>query len=308
MTAVAAGPRLAWRARRARQGAVAVPVLSERLQLVRAVLVTIFVISFSLLLQLLVVGNLQQRAAQQRAYDRFRGELATGTAPIGPTDPVGRQLAAGTPVAYLEIPSIGLRQVVVEGTRSGELFTGPGHRRDSPLPGQAGVSVVLGRRAAFGGPFARLDELEGGALIHVVTGQGEFDYRVVGVRNEGDPVPAPVDPGSSRLLLATAAGRSFMPEGVLRIDADLETAAVGGASPLVATGALPASEQIMGADTSTLWALALWLQALIIAAVGAVWAWHRWGQARAWVVFLPPLLLVGLAASGEAARLLPNLV
>ncbi|MGH9274273.1 MAG: sortase, partial [Acidimicrobiales bacterium] len=274
----------------------------------RAVSITIFVISFSLVLQLLVVSNLQQRAAQQRAYDRFRGELATGTAPIGPTDAEGRQLAPGTPVAYLEVPSIGLRQVVVEGTKAGELFTGPGHRRDSPLPGQPGVSVVLGRRAAFGGPFANLGKLEGGALIHVVTGQGEFDYRVLGVRLEGEPVPAPVEAGGGRLLLATAAGRSFMPDGVLRVDAELETPVVGGAAPLVSTGTLPASEQIMSVDTSTLWALALWLQALILVAVGAVWAWHRWGQARAWVVFLPPLIVVGLAASGEAARLLPNLL
>jgi len=42
--------------------------------------------------------------------------------------------------------------------------------------------------------------------------------------------------------------------------------------------------------------------------VGAVWAWHRWGHAQAWIVFLPPLLLVGLATSGEVARLLPNLL
>ena len=64
----------------------------------------------------------------------------------------------------------------------------------------------------------------------------------------------------------------------------------------------------MGADASTLWALAFWLQALIVLTLGAVWAWHRWGRAKAWVVFLPPLLLVGLAASGEAARLMPNLL
>ena len=65
---------------------------------------------------------------------------------------------------------------------------------------------------------------------------------------------------------------------------------------------------MMAADTRTLWALALWLQALIVVVLGATWAWHRWGRARAWVVFLPLLLLVGLYTSGEAARLLPNLL
>jgi hypothetical protein len=71
---------------------------------------------------------------------------------------------------------------------------------------------------------------------------------------------------------------------------------------------LPAEERAMNNDTRTLWALALWLQALIVAAVGAVWAWHRWGRAQAWIVFLPVLLLLGLSAAGEAARLLPNLL
>ena len=49
--------------------------------------------------------------------------------------------------------------VVVEGTTPGEPDAGPGHLRDTPLPGQAGVSVVFGRRATFGAPFASLPQL-----------------------------------------------------------------------------------------------------------------------------------------------------
>jgi hypothetical protein len=64
----------------------------------------------------------------------------------------------------------------------------------------------------------------------------------------------------------------------------------------------------MGIDTSNLWVLVLWLQALIVLAVGAVWSWHRWGRPQTWIVFFPPLVLVGLAASAEVARLLPNLL
>lgn len=306
MTAVTAdaSARPGWRARRS---GVELPALSSRLQLARAALVVVFVISLSLLIELLIAGNLQQRAAQQRAFDRFRSELALGTAPTGPTIE-GRPLALGTPVSYLEIPSIGLRQVIGEGTTPAVLFSGPGHRRDSPLPGQEGTSIVLGRRAAFGGPFARISELRGGDLIHVTTGQGEFDYRVIGVRHEGDPVLEPAESGDGRLLIATAAGRPFMPEGVLRVDAELETTAVGGAAPLVGSGGLPQSEQMMAGDSNTLWALALWLQLLTLVALAAVWAWHRWGRAKAWVVFLPPLLLVGISTAGEAARLMPNLL
>jgi hypothetical protein len=57
-----------------------------------------------------------------------------------------------------------------------------------------------------------------------------------------------------------------------------------------------------------LWALVLWLQLLVVLAVAAVWAWFRWGRAQAWIVFTPPLILVGLGVAGELARLLPNVM
>ena len=282
--------------------------LSPRLQFVVVTLVLVFVLAESLILHLLIISSIQQHAAQRTASESFRGELAEGTAPVGPTDRDGRELRPGSPVAYLEIPSIGLEQVVVEGTTSSNLFAGPGHRRDTPLPGQPGVSVLLGRRAAFGGPFARIHRLRAGALIRVTTGQGAFEYRVTGVRREGEPVPVPLAAGAGRLLLATASGGPFRPTGVLRVDADLTVPSVPGPSRLVDSATLPASEQMMAVDSRTLWALALWLQALIVVLLGAIWAWHRWGRARTWVVFLPLLLLVGLYAAGEAARLLPNLL
>jgi LPXTG-site transpeptidase (sortase) family protein len=283
------------------------PPISPRLQLARGALLMVVVLSLSLFVQLVFVSSLQQSSSQERAFDRFRADLAAGVAPVGPADSSGVELALGTPVAYVEIPEIGVRQVVVEGTTSGALLAGPGHRRDTPLPGQVGTSVLLGRRAAYGGPFAEIRKLEPGDLVRVTTGQGEFEYEVLGVRFEGDPVPAPVASGSSRLVLATADGRPFLPDGVVRVDADLVGTAVGGPPRSVTAATLPDSEQAMGTDTSMLWALLLWLQALIMLSVAAVWAWHRWGRAQAWVVFVPALLLVGLAAAGQVARLLPNL-
>jgi sortase (surface protein transpeptidase) len=284
-----------------------IPPLSARLELVRAALMMVFIVSFTLLVQLVWVSTWQAKSAQKQAYDRFGAELAQGTAPIGPTDAEGRELAPGAPVALVEIPAIGVKQVVAEGTAPGVLFGGPGHRRDTPLPGQAGTSVLYGRRATFGGPFRRIGELDSGDVVRVTTGQGVFQYRVLGVRKEGDPVPPAPAAGASRLLLATAAGRPYLPDGVLRVDADLDGTPVGGPARLVTTAELPAVERLMAADTGTLWVLAFWLQALTLVVLAAVWAWHRWGHAQAWVVFVPPLLLVGLAVAGEAARLLPNL-
>jgi LPXTG-site transpeptidase (sortase) family protein len=275
---------------------------------VRSILVMLAVLAGAFVLHLTVVSSLQQRAAQGRVFDRFRAELATGIAPIGPTGTDGRELPRGTPVALLDIPAIDLRQVVVEGTDAATLFDGPGHRRDTPLPGQAGTSIVFGRRAAYGGPFARIGQLTPGAVVNVTTGQGVFEYRVVTVRRDGDPLPTPVPQGAARLTLITADGSAYLPAGALRVDAELAEGVVGGPARTVATGALPDDEALMSSSPATLWALVLWLQALVLLAVAAVWAWYRWGRPQAWIVFAPPLLLVGIGAAGELARLLPNVM
>jgi sortase A len=109
-------------------------------------------------------------------------------------------------------------------------------------------------------------------------------------------------------VLTTAAGAPFLPNGVIRVDADLVGDAMVGPARLVSFDNLPREEKVMAGDGRTLWALALWLQALIVLSLAAVWAWHRWGRAQSWVVFLPPLMLVCLFATGEATRLLPNLL
>ncbi len=285
-----------------------VPPLTPRLQLARSVLVMVLVLSVSLLLHLGFVSSLQQRAAQGRAYNAFRAELARGTAPIGPTDADGAELLLGKPVAYLEIRSIGLELVVGEGTTAEVLFDGPGHRRDTPLPGQVGTSLILGRSAAYGGPFGRIDQLVVDDKITVTTGQGVFDFRVVGVRYEGDPLPAPVAAGAARLTLLTSAGPNFFPGGILRVDAELDGQAVVGPARAISSATLPDAERPLSNQTNTIWALALWMQALILLSVGVIWGWLRWGRAQAWIVFTPPLALVGLSASGELAKVLPNLL
>ncbi len=299
-------PFAAYRRRTANRGPVA--PLTGRMQVVRATLVLVLVLTGSLLMQLVIISDRQQASAERRSFDRFRSQLATGTAPIGPADQNGDVLKAGDPVAYVEIPSIDVHQVVGESTTSAVLFNGLGHRRDTPLPGQIGTSVVFGRRSSYGGPFARISNLAAGAAITVTTGQGTFEYSVIGLRRAGDPVPPGPAKGSARLVLVTADGSPYVPNGVLRVDADLVGTAVGGPARLVTAAQLPAQERELASDTRTLWALAFWLQALIALSLLAVWGWHRWGRAQTWIVLLPVLTLVGLAVSQELARLLPNLL
>ncbi len=110
--------------------------------------------------QLLYLGGVSEARDQRLLYDRFRSELAAATAPVGPVTPVG------DPVALITIPRLDVQQVVVEGTASGDLLAGPGHMRTTVLPGQVGTSVVLGRAASYGAPFARITDAPCGRPDH----------------------------------------------------------------------------------------------------------------------------------------------
>ncbi|HSV68182.1 MAG TPA: class E sortase [Mycobacteriales bacterium] len=255
---------------------------------------------------LTVVGGLRHARDQQVRYAELRSDLANAVAPVGPADEAGTPYPPGTAMALLEIPAINLREVVVQGTTAGVLRGGPGHRRDTPLPGQAGTSVVLGRRAAYGGPFRRLDQLIPGDQVTVTTGQGVHAFKVIDVRRAGDPEPPGLPAGHGRLTLVTAAGSPYLPTGVLRVDADLMSAVQPSPPPRPAPG-LTGAEQTMAADPSVWVPLVLWGQALL-AAAALVWARIRWGRWQVWVVGVPVPGALGVAVADQVAGLLPNLL
>jgi LPXTG-site transpeptidase (sortase) family protein len=292
----------------ARRPAGEVPALGGRAQLIRISLAVLVVLLVSFLASISLLGGMQQRSAQQKAFNSFRVQLAEGTAPTGPINAEKQIIRPGTPMAYLEIPSIGSRQVVFAGTSSNVTMDGPGHRLDTVFPGQAGTSIVMGRRASFGAPFGRLNEIKVGDPILVTTGQGEFEFSVIAVRSEGEPVPAKIAEGKSRIQLVTVEGRPFLPDGIVRVDAEMEEPSVASSGSAFSTTALPASDKFMGVDSSTVWQLVLWLEALALAMALFIWGWNRWSRMKTWIVVSPILVLVGLAVSNQFARLLPNML
>jgi sortase A len=88
------------------------------------------------------------------------------------------KLRHGDPIARMEIAKIGLTRIVVSGVSKGDLSKGPGHYRDTPLPGEIGNAAIAGHRTTFGAPFLRIDELAVGDDIKVTTLAGTFVYRV----------------------------------------------------------------------------------------------------------------------------------
>ena len=258
-------------------------------------------------LEVTVLGGLKHDRAQQVHYRQLRAELALSTAPVGAMDVNGALLPLGAPVAVLEIPRLRMREVVGEGTTAGVLVDGPGHLRSTVLPGQQGISTIYGRQAADGAPFGRRGDLRPGDTNTVVTGQGQQVFRVFGQRRAGDKVPI-LATGSSRLVLATGEGTRYAPDSVLRIDADLVSPVQpGGARPFGASS-LSAAENPMQGDPSALVPLLLWSQALLLAALAAVYLRARWGRWQTWTVAVPVLLIVGLNLVDQGARLLPNLL
>lgn len=274
----------------------------------RGIAAMVAAVMLMFVVNLMLFSPIQHLASQQRLVDAFRADLTAGTAPVSEGDFNDVLLADGAPVALLSIPKLGLNEVVVEGTSAATLTGGPGHLRSTMLPGQAGVSVIMARAAAYGGPFGGIQSLGPGDTIRIRTGQGLQKFEVMGVRYAGEPTPPAPVRGESRLILQTARGPAFMPSGIAYLDAKL----VGDAEPAGArqttTLTLPPEDRAMAIDLTTVWALVFALQFLVVAEVAAVWAFRRVGAQKTWIVFLPVLLLAGFFVADQVTRLLPNLL
>ncbi|WP_051063310.1 class E sortase [Ilumatobacter nonamiensis] len=90
------------------------------------------------------------------------------------------QVENGDALARIEIPEIGVDDIVVAGVDKGDLQKGPGHFPDTPMPGQLGNSAIAGHRTTYGQPFRNVDQLEPGDEIRVTTLSGTFVYSVTG--------------------------------------------------------------------------------------------------------------------------------
>ncbi|MEA2177653.1 MAG: sortase [Solirubrobacteraceae bacterium] len=89
-----------------------------------------------------------------------------------------RRSSPGDPIGRIRMPAIGVSEVVVEGTGTGDLRKGPGHYPATPLPGQHGTVGIAGHRTTYGAPFHDVDDLRKGDRIELAMPYGRFTYRV----------------------------------------------------------------------------------------------------------------------------------
>jgi sortase A len=108
------------------------------------------------------------------------GAATTVPATTTPPAPTRPEFADGDPVARLEIPRMGLDEIVVSGVGVDDLKKGPGHYSQTPLPGEHGNAAIAGHRTTYGAPFLDIDNLKPGDQVVATTYAGRFVYTVTG--------------------------------------------------------------------------------------------------------------------------------
>ena len=206
-------------------------------------LITVGMLMFAFVAYQLWGTGIQTAQAQNRLEDRFQEVLATTTVAVEPSSsavtpattpatttttpattttvastaaPTTTTTAAvvlaptpqpGDPVAHLQIASIDLDLIVVEGVGRTELQQGPGHFPETPMPGQLGNSAIAGHRTTFGAPFYDIDHLQARDDIVVTTTTGRFVYVVTGQQivkpSDYSSVIPTVDPTKATLTLTS---------------------------------------------------------------------------------------------------------
>lgn len=104
---------------------------------------------------------------------RLEDELANP-----PQRVIDRKPLRGDAIGEIRMPTVDKRYFVVEGTDSGNLRKGPGHYRDTPLPGDRGTVAIAGHRTTYLAPFRDINKLKRGDAVVVDVPWGRFTYRV----------------------------------------------------------------------------------------------------------------------------------
>jgi sortase A len=237
--------------------------------------------------------------AQNALLGGFKGAIPTTV--LGAADTVPDD---GSPVALLHIQGLGVDQVVIEGTTTADLESGPGHLRASVLPGEYGNAVILGRRTTYGAPFGSLAQLHAGDAITVTTGQGVFKYTVTKIeRTSADDGSPFVQTADSRLTLVTS-DPGYLPSERLVVIAILQ-----GKPDAVATRALlpdSAGELGLAYDPSALVVAAFWAELFVAVIIALPYVRRRWPATITYLFAAPVLLALTLLMFSSLDLALPG--
>lgn len=84
----------------------------------------------------------------------------------------------GEPIGRIKVKRLGLDMILVNGTDTSSLRTGPGRDLHTFMPGEGQLVYIAGHRTTYGAPFAHIDRLEAGDRIVLEMPYANAVYRV----------------------------------------------------------------------------------------------------------------------------------
>jgi sortase A len=151
-----------------------------------------------------------------------------------------RHSANGAPVGRIWIPRVDAKYVVVKGTDTEDLKSGPGIYSETRFPGIPGTTAIAGHRTTWLAPFREINFLKPGNHIMLYMPYAHFTYTVIGQRvvSPDDVNAAVAEVGYTRLVLS-ACTPVFTAEKRLLVYARLTRTVPVGAARLLPGGAIP---------------------------------------------------------------------
>jgi sortase A len=241
------------------------------------------------------VTSVEESRSQSELLRELKVDLAS-TADGGVPAPA----KVGHPIGLLEIPAIHLEKVAVEGSSARRVEQGPGHDPDSARPGEAGDALFLGKRTAYGAPFAHLNRLQSGDTISITTARGRFTYRVSRSASRASSAS-----GRATLTLATGAP-GLISDRVVSITAVLQgRALLLGTKPRVVNPVDLATVGGWFSDGGAWFWIALWGALLIVALVVAARAYRRASTRITYLLTTPVIVALLFCTLGALDLLVP---
>jgi sortase A len=200
---------------------------------------------------------------------------APGSQPVATAAPPLADPPIGSPVGTITIPSIDLSMVVVEGTGTAQLQTGPGHYSNTPLPGEDGNAAIAGHRTTYLHPFYDLNELVPGDPITVVTLQGIFLFHVTSSQSVLPSDVSVISATTNPTLTLTTCTPRYSASQRLVVHATLVASILAHAHRSSAVTTAPVTSSVVSSTPAHDWTAAILLGLLVAAITTGVWIWER---------------------------------
>lgn len=147
------------------------------------------------------------------------------------------KISSGDAYGVLQIPTLGINEVVVLGANVTNLRSGPTVSIASVLPGQHGAVVIFGHRSIYGAPFKGIGSLKAGDSVYLEARNKApvIEYTVRSVASVSEQSAAlglaPVADNSSMLVLVTSSSGRFGNGSVVVTATAVDSVAGGPAVP-----------------------------------------------------------------------------